>query len=345
MSRSDEKERQEKELASILDAALDDLDDEEDEDEPCITGTSDNVALPSHDDVSDTPVKEKKPPEPTKKKVAGPPPPPPRNPQDMTEEDLAASLDDMMKNLMQLGDGPDGGDFSSDQTMNMFFQQMMQGEAAPSAMGSGPSSSSSAKKKKKEGTASEKPKTSSSKTKSKSPKKQGSDVDRTVEKILEDMSKHGESGVDDIPDMDMLNDGMMDSMMKEFEKMGQQEGGTDDMINGMMKQLLCKDLMYEPMQQVTKKFPIWLADAKPRLSQEDYNRYGQQYQYFQQIVHVYETEPDNFPRLMELMQEIQDYGQPPAEIMKELAPGLEMDEDGMPKMDMPFPGNEQCCIM
>jgi hypothetical protein len=31
--------------------------------------------------------------------------------------------------------------------------------------------------------------------------------------------------------------------------------------------------------------------------------------------------------------------------MKELAPGLEMDEDGMPKMDMPFPGKEQCCIM
>jgi hypothetical protein len=31
---------------------------------------------------------------------------------------------------------------------------------------------------------------------------------------------------------------------------------------------------------------------------------------------VYETEPDNFPRLMELMQDVQQYGQPPAEIIK-----------------------------
>ena len=44
------------------------------------------------------------------------------------------------------------------------------------------------------------------------------------------------------------------------------------------------------------------------------------------------------------------YGQPPAEIVKELAPGLEFDKDGMPKIDpsagAPIPGmNEECSIM
>lgn len=49
------------------------------------------------------------------------------------------------------------------------------------------------------------------------------------------------------------------------------------------------------------------------------------------------------------------YGQPPADIIKELAPGLEFDEEGMPKMDgqgmgmpgmPPFaPGDEKCSIM
>ena len=48
------------------------------------------------------------------------------------------------------------------------------------------------------------------------------------------------------------------------------------------------------------------------------------------------------------------YGQPPADIIKELAPGLEFDEEGMPKMGgqipgMPFPpgvgGDEQCTVM
>ena len=37
-------------------------------------------------------------------------------------------------------------------------------------------------------------------------------------------------------------------------------------------------------------------------------------------------------RLMELMFELQEYGQPPAEIIKGLAPGLQFDENGMPIM-------------
>jgi hypothetical protein len=61
-------------------------------------------------------------------------------------------------------------------------------------------------------------------------------------------------------------------------------------------------------------------------------RYGKQYQYFQQIIAVYESEPDNFARLSELMQEMQETGQPPSEIVKDLAPGLQFDDEGMPIM-------------
>ena len=43
------------------------------------------------------------------------------------------------------------------------------------------------------------------------------------------------------------------------------------------------------------------------------------------------------------------YGQPPAEIIKDIAPGLELDEEGVPKLDamdgMPFGENEECSIM
>lgn len=67
------------------------------------------------------------------------------------------------------------------------------------------------------------------------------------------------------------------------------------------------------------------------------------------------TEPENFARLMELMQDIQEYGQPSVDIIKDFAPELEFDAEGMSIMDptggmmppgMPFPrgGNGQCCI-
>ncbi len=71
---------------------------------------------------------------------------------------------------------------------------------------------------------------------------------------------------------------------------------------------------------------------------------------------------------MELMYDIQQYGQPPADIIRDLAPGLQFDENGMPILPNMGPGmmpempgggqgmpdlgeaafkmaNGQCCVM
>jgi len=142
------------------------------------------------------------------------------------------------------------------------------------------------------------------------------DVDRAVQRLLSDMAKAGSGDDDDdaIPDLDALMNGgnmealgeeMMENMMKEMSAFGA-SGDADDVVDGMMRQLLSKELMYEPMKQVCDSFPAWLAESKAHLSEEEYQKYGKQYQYFQRIVHTYETDPENFPRLMELMQDIQE---------------------------------------
>jgi Pex19 protein family len=48
---------------------------------------------------------------------------------------------------------------------------------------------------------------------------------------------------------------------------------------------------------------------------------------------VYETEPNNVAKLMDLMQQVQEYGQPPVEIIQAIAPGMELDDHGLPKLD------------
>lgn len=126
------------------------------------------------------------------------------------------------------------------------------------------------------------------------------------------------------------------------------DGGAidpDEFIDGMMEQILSKDLMYAPMKAVTEKFPEWLDRHKDDLTSEEYDQRRRQYMCFQKLVDVYESQDDVETtenkssnkdinnRLIELMQEIQEYGQPPAEIVNEVAPGLELDENGMPKVD------------
>ncbi|KAG3116922.1 hypothetical protein PI124_g6610 [Phytophthora idaei] len=186
------------------------------------------------------------------------------------------------------------------------------------------------------------------------------DVNAGVAKTLQNMAKAAEDmeGVG-TAQMEAMGEEMMSEMMKKFEEMGE-KSDFQDLVDGMMQQLLSKDVMYDPMKQICERYPEWLAEKELLLSKEDYERYGKQYQYFQQIVAVYESEPDNYARLSELMQEMQETGQPPSEIVKDLAPGLQFDNEGMPIMPnmgpgmfpgmagIPLggaPGQEQCSVM
>jgi Pex19 protein family len=66
---------------------------------------------------------------------------------------------------------------------------------------------------------------------------------------------------------------------------------------------------------------------------------------------VRQTRPEDTAQLMALMQEVQEYGQPPAEIIHEIAPGMELDANGLPKLNGPVPPfatggeNDECSIM
>ncbi|CAN0078768.1 unnamed protein product [Pylaiella littoralis] len=160
----------------------------------------------------------------------------------------------------------------------------------------------------------------------------GTDMDRTIFRTLEMLSKSGaEMEGQEAAAMEGAGEEMMQQMMGEFGKMGEKEDYNGVMDN-IMQQLLSRELMYDPIKQICDTYPEWLATHRDSLPAADYQRYGLQYQSFQRVLAVYETEPDNFPRLMELMQDMQEHGQVPAEIIKELAPGLEFNAEGAPIM-------------
>ena len=71
--------------------------------------------------------------------------------------------------------------------------------------------------------------------------------------------------------MEAMGEEMMESMMKELSAFGA-SGDADDVVDGMMRQLLSKELMYEPMKQVCDRFPAWLAASKAHLSEEEYQK-------------------------------------------------------------------------
>eukprot|EP00804_Cyclotella_cryptica_P002396 CCRYP_004095-RA/>CCRYP_004095-RA protein AED:0.06 eAED:0.06 QI:178/1/1/1/1/1/2/102/358 len=351
-----------KDLDSILDAALDQLDDSDSDDDhvPPIANA------PSH---ANAPLKPH----------YGPPPPPTSLEHlslSAEEAELASSLEGMMKQFMNFG----GAGFQdanamqeAERAMEDMFQKMMAEEADAAGQSrrlvaeKDKDTSNSQKSKKKTSKSSSSNNNNNNNNNNKdNPKgtskvnKKENNMDETINNLLNNIQQPTNIPPNIDPNLATLTDETLSTLLADLSHLTS-SNDAPPIIDTVMKQLLDKELMYTPMKDVCTRFPEWLARNNPSngggLSREDYERYGKQYTYFQRIVRVYETEPENFERLMELMQDIQEYGQPPVEIIKELAPELEFDEEGMPIMNpggamppfmpgMPIPGGdgEQCCI-
>ncbi|KAM7260345.1 hypothetical protein ACFE04_016086 [Oxalis oulophora] len=159
---------------------------------------------------------------------------------------------------------------------------------------------------------------------------------RETVKGLESMATPG--GLDDDP-----NTAMMEDWVKQFEELA----GSQDMesiVETMMQQLLSKEILHEPMREIGERYPKWLEEHKASLSKEEYDRYYHQYQLIKELSVVYDTDSDNFTKIMDLMQKMQECGQPPSDIVQELAPDFDLSNFGQLSPEM-LDSQGKCTIM
>ncbi|ESW27652.1 hypothetical protein PHAVU_003G220600 [Phaseolus vulgaris] len=142
---------------------------------------------------------------------------------------------------------------------------------------------------------------------------------------------------------DLGKDALMEDWVKQFEQLA----GSQDMesiVETMMQQLLSKEILHEPMKEISEKYPKWLEEHKSSLSKEEYERYAHQYELIRNLNDVYESDAGNFTKIVELMQKMQECGQPPNEIVQELAPDFDLASLGQLSPEM-LEAQPNCCIM
>ncbi|GFS42591.1 peroxin 19-2 [Actinidia rufa] len=118
----------------------------------------------------------------------------------------------------------------------------------------------------------------------------------------------------------------------------------ESIVETMMQQLLSKEILHEPMKEIGERYPKWLEEHKSKLSKDDHKRYSHQYKLIKDLIEVYETEPGNFNKVVELMQKMQECGQPPNDIVQELAPDFDLSSLGQLSPDM-LESQQNCCVM
>lgn len=151
-----------------------------------------------------------------------------------------------------------------------------------------------------------------------------------------------------------------DDLVKTLEGLGLEEGsegGGEDgnilpIMQSIMQNLLSKEVLYPSLKEITGKYPEWLDSNRQTLPPDQYQRYEQQAKIMGEICSQFEREgtgadgENSFESILDLMQQLQDLGQPPKELAGEAPPGLNLDLDALNLPGAPGAGAaEQCSIM
>ena len=125
----------------------------------------------------------------------------------------------------------------------------------------------------------------------------------------------------------MGQDGGFDPKMmnpEEAEKMmgGNTEGGNmDAMADNLLRQLMDKQILYEPFSQAKVELKKYIEEKKDKLDPQLLDRHEKQYVQISTILDLFDKEPDNKDQLMKEFDNLQKLGDFPAEQI-EKNPGL-----------------------
>ncbi|XP_072049748.1 peroxisomal biogenesis factor 19-like [Amphiura filiformis] len=263
--------------------------------------------------------------------------------------DFQNALGDLMSEL--------GKEFSQDPQFNDELSKLLQTTIPPGAMPQSSASTSSSTP----SSAAPSGSTAPSSNTEASPSNED-DMARTLGETLNRLSQNAQELQQD--------SGMTGDFMRAFEGMNMGGGDGDaellPMMQSIMQNLLAKEVLYPSLKEVVGKYPEWLTEKKDSIPQSDHDRYSKQLEVMQRLCTEYEAETDSDStdvkqqrtmRVMDLIQQMESLGQPPPDIVGDMGPGFQFDEDGSPRIPGMIPGMppgmmppgmpnpEQCSIM
>ncbi|XP_047130898.1 peroxisomal biogenesis factor 19 isoform X1 [Hydra vulgaris] len=157
-----------------------------------------------------------------------------------------------------------------------------------------------------------------------------SSFDDNIAKTMEELTKSfhemgtasGEDGFEEIFRQVKTEMGTNDNISDESAE------SFMNMMQGMMQNLLSKELLYPSLKEIKEKYPDWLETNRLKISSAEFENYVKQEAIIKQLCTLFEEETASdspsvkkirMGKVVDLMQQMQKYGHPPADMMSQMS--------------------------
>lgn len=148
--------------------------------------------------------------------------------------------------------------------------------------------------------------------------------EHVMQETMERLKKLGETVDEKIKNDPMAND--PEALLTQLlSGMGDGDMDMQKLLVDMLEQLSLKEVLYEPIKDLNTKFPDYLKENKGKINDDKYIVYDKQYQLTNDIMAVFDAPnyDDNNKETREkvnlLLEQLQELGQPPEELVGDIA--------------------------
>nr|ODN93977.1 hypothetical protein L203_00145 [Cryptococcus depauperatus CBS 7841] len=179
--------------------------------------------------------------------------------------------------------------------------------------------------------------------------------EETLRKTLESLKSAGQKGTatDGAGDVENNLSSLLASLggdpdlLKNLNLEDEGDGDFEGVLEGMMAQLMTKEVLEDPMAELASKYPAYLESPPAGTPAEDLEKHRKQYVFVRQIMETFKkpeySDETHSKEVAKLVSDMQDLGGPPKEIMGDLPEGFASYHNLV--LDLGAFGNEEGCIV
>lgn len=140
-----------------------------------------------------------------------------------------------------------------------------------------------------------------------------------LERIMKLLSGAGQGNAEGAGlDPKLMDPKMLEELASKLEtSMGGEQ--MDKMFENMVKSVMSKEMMYEPIKLITDEYPKILV--RKDIASADRTRFEAQFSAYKALRKIYEEDENNSDKIMQIIQDLERFGQPPEQISKLLGGG------------------------
>uniref|UniRef100_A0A146LHR5 Peroxin-19 n=3 Tax=Lygus hesperus TaxID=30085 RepID=A0A146LHR5_LYGHE len=91
----------------------------------------------------------------------------------------------------------------------------------------------------------------------------------------------------------------------------------EQFMEQMMQDITSKEYLYEPFKDLCTRLPEYIESNRETISDTDLHNYTQQIACYTEILAAFDKEPEDTETVMRKLEELQNYGAPPKELLSE----------------------------